>query len=83
MEYTLVTHPTKKSLYLYWGESKLYEDVDAAIRTAVASIKKALKPESMEHEISLVVRHIDSAGVSPAAKSQVLSFLDPLRQREL
>lgn len=67
----------RQSLCFYWGESKLFEDVNAAISRAVDSIKKALTPESMQHEISLVARHIDGAGLSPKEKELVLSFLDP------
>lgn len=67
----------RQSLCLYWGESKLFEDVNTAILRAVDSIKKALTSESMQHEISLVARHIDAAGLSPEEKTLVLSFLDP------
>ena len=67
----------KGSLCFYWGEAKLFDDVNTAISRAATSIKTALKPGSMEHEISLVARHIDAAGLSLEEKSLVLSFLDP------
>jgi hypothetical protein len=67
----------KKSFCFYWGESKLFEDVNTAISRAAKSIKTALKPQSMEHEISLVARNINAAGLSQEEQSLVLSFLDP------
>lgn len=69
--------PDKKRPCFYWGEAKLFDDVNTAISRAATSIKTALKPDSMEHEISLVARHIDAAGLSLEEKSLVLSFLDP------
>lgn len=69
--------PTSKTLCLYWGESKLHEDVNKAITSAVASIEKALQHESAEHELALVSRHIDATGLPQEAKSALLSFLDP------
>jgi hypothetical protein len=69
--------PEKKTLCTYWGESKLYGDVNTAIAKAVESIEKALKSENAEYELSLVKRHIDTAGLSPDEKSLILSFLDP------
>ena len=55
----------KKALCTYWGKSKLYGDVNQAITKAIELIEKALKPESVEYELSLVSRNIDSAGLSP------------------
>lgn len=69
--------PEQSRLIFYWGESKLYADVDAAITAAVTSITDALKPEKMQHELDLVQRNIDSAGLDPAAKDAILRYLDP------
>jgi hypothetical protein len=70
--------PGKDTLCTYWGESKLYGDVNQAIAKAIESIEKALKAESVEYELALVVRNLSSAGLSSEQKSLMLSFLDPL-----
>lgn len=72
--------PKKNTLCTYWGESKIYADVDKAIVEAVKSIEKALRPENIEYELALVTRHIETVGLSPEEKSLVLSFLDPFEQ---
>jgi hypothetical protein len=69
--------PGKNTLCTYWGEAKLYTDVNQAIAKAIESIEKALKPESVEYELSLVARNINSAGLSQEQKSLLLSFLNP------
>lgn len=68
-----------KRLLMYWGESKLYKNVDQAIQEAVSSIADALTHEKLSHEISLVNRHIDLSGLSPEAKDAILNYLDPLK----
>jgi HamA len=70
--------PGKNTLCTYWGESKLYKDVNEAISKAVESIEKALGAESVEYELALVARNISGAGLSSEQKSLLLSFLDPL-----
>jgi Cap4 SAVED domain len=70
--------PGKNTLCTYWGESKLYGDVNKAIATAVESIEKALRAESTEYELALVARNISGAGLTPEQKSLLLSFLDPI-----
>jgi hypothetical protein len=70
--------PEKGVLCTYWGEAKLHANVEKAISSAAQSIKKALKPEKTEYELALVTRHIDTAGLSPEAKSLLISFLNPL-----
>ena len=67
-------------LFIYWGESKLYADVAAAITAAIASVSDALGPEKMDHEIGLVKRNIDFAGLEPVAKAEMLKFLDPMEE---
>jgi Cap4 SAVED domain len=69
--------PEGNTLCLYWGESKLYADVNKAIDEATRSIAKALRPENVEYELSLVTRNIDAVTLSQDAKSLILSFLDP------
>jgi hypothetical protein len=70
--------PGKNTLCTYWGESKLYGDVNKAIATAVESIEKALTDESVEYELALVARNISSVGLTSEQKSLMLSFLNPL-----
>lgn len=67
-------------LFIYWGESKLYGDVNAAITEAVKSVTDALSAEKMSHEIGLVKRNIDFAGLDTTAKAELLKFLDPMEE---
>ncbi|WP_246807229.1 DUF1837 domain-containing protein [Ensifer sp. ENS05] len=72
--------PDTQRLLLYWGESKLYSDVSAAITSAVTSIVEALRPEKLKHEIDLVQRHVEFAGLDGAAKEALLRYLDPFEE---
>lgn len=72
--------PDTQRLLLYWGESKLYSDVSAAISSAVTSIVDALRPEKLKHEIDLVQRHVEFAGLDSAAKEALLRYLDPFEE---
>lgn len=67
-------------LFIYWGESKLYGDVNAAITKAVKSITDALSARKMSYEIGLVKRNIDFAGLDTTAKTELLKFLDPMEE---
>lgn len=67
-------------ILLYWGESKLYQDVGAAITKAVESISTALKPEKTQHEIELVQRNINLSGLDPAGQAALLNYLDPFSE---
>jgi len=69
--------PETNTLCTYWGEAKLYADVDRAIASAVKSIKKAIQPESTEYELALVSRHLSTTGLSEKEKSLLVSFLNP------
>lgn len=64
-------------LFLYWGESKMYGDVGAAITAAATSIAKSLEPSELDHEIQLVQRNIDFTGLEADAKKALLRYLDP------
>lgn len=64
-------------LFLYWGESKMYGDVDAAITAAATSIAKSLQPSELDHEIQLVQRNIDFTGLGADGKAALLRYLDP------
>ena len=66
-----------KTLTLFWGESKVHADVKQAIRDAIESIVEANKPEKQQHEIKLVARYIDFAGLDDTSKKEFLRFLDP------
>ncbi|WP_245339553.1 DUF1837 domain-containing protein [Rhizobium sp. CIAT894] len=67
-------------LLLYWGESKLHSRVSDAITDALSSIVEALNPEKMQHEIDLVQRNIEFAGLGPAARDAFLRYLDPYEE---
>jgi hypothetical protein len=64
-------------LYIYWGEAKLYGNLDQAITEAVKSIAESLDEKKIKHEITLVKRHLDLSGLKPNAKKAMLDFLDP------
>ncbi|MEX2746231.1 DUF1837 domain-containing protein [Rhizobium mongolense] len=61
-------------LFLYWGESKMYGDVSAAITAAATSIAKSLQPEELDHELQLVQRNIDFTGLGSEGKEALLQF---------
>lgn len=69
--------PETAQLLLYWGESKMYGDVGAAIASAAKSIEKSLRPDELEHELQLVQRNIDFTGLGAEAKEALLRYLDP------
>lgn len=64
-------------LYIYWGEAKLYGNLDQAITEAAKSIAESLDDKKIKHEITLVKRHLDLSGLMPDAKKAMLDFLDP------
>lgn len=64
-------------LLLYWGESKMYSDVGAAITAAATSIAKSLEPEELSHELQLVQRNIDFTGLGAVGRTALLRYLDP------
>ncbi|MER9657886.1 DUF1837 domain-containing protein [Mesorhizobium sp. M0152] len=69
--------PETARLFLYWGESKMYGDVGAAITAAAASIVKSLEPDEQGHELQLVQRNIDFTGLGTDGKAALLRYLDP------
>lgn len=69
--------PETARLFLYWGESKMYGDVGAAINAAATSIAKSLGPEELGHELQLVQRNIDFTGLGADGKAALLRYLDP------
>lgn len=69
--------PETARLFLYWGESKMYGDVGAAISAAATSIAKSLKPDELDHELQLVQRNIDFTGLEADGKEALLRYLDP------
>ncbi len=69
--------PDTGRLYVYWGEAKLYQDISDAITEAAKSIAESLRDEKVKHEISLVKRYLDLSGLPDAAKTAMLSMLDP------
>ncbi len=69
--------PKSSRLFIYWGESKIHADVDAAITAAATSIAKALTPAETEHELQLVKRHIDFSAMNEPSKAALLQYLDP------
>lgn len=69
--------PETARLFLYWGESKMYGDVGAAITSAAKSIAKSLEPDELDHELQLVQRNIDFTGLGTEGKEAILRYLDP------
>lgn len=62
-------------LIFYSGEAKLHIDLGQAIKAAANSIKSGR--EKMQHELELVQRHIDFAGLDEQARTSLLRYLDP------
>lgn len=65
-------------LLVYFGESKSYENVTAAIKDAVSSVATALAPDKVRHELMLVKQQFDLAGLPAEAREPILDFLNPL-----
>lgn len=70
--------PETERMLVYFGESKSYQKVTAAIKDAVASVATALSPDKIKHELLLVKQQFDLAGVAPEAREPILAFLNPL-----
>lgn len=64
-------------LFIYWGESKMYADIGAAINSAAKSIAKSLGQEEIDHELQLVQRNIDFTALDEESKAALLRYLDP------
>jgi hypothetical protein len=69
-----------KKLTLFWGESKCYQSIDAAIASAVESVAENLQHEKMKHELNLIADQFDWTGMPVEAREAVLKFLDPYTQ---
>jgi hypothetical protein len=69
--------PETGHLFIYSGESKLYSDPEAAIASAVESIKTASSHKAVTRELDLVQRNIDFSGLSSQARAALLRYLDP------
>lgn len=65
-------------MLIYFGESKSYEQVTAAIKDAVKSVATAFSSEKTRHELMLVKQQFDLACLPDAAREPILSFLNPL-----
>jgi hypothetical protein len=64
-------------LLVFSGEAKLHKNVKRAIASAVESIGKALSTDKMDHELQLVHRNIQFAGLDDKSRSALLQYLDP------
>jgi hypothetical protein len=68
--------PTTGKLLLYWGESKIYGDVTAAVRECLASIRPMLAEYSSgQRDLQLLQRHADLD--DPALEAALKKYLDP------
>lgn len=68
------------SLNFYWGESKLYADFSAGLRSAVQSITDALDEKALAHELELVKNNIDLSGIDEVARDAIIKYLDPFEE---
>lgn len=71
---------TTNKLFFYWGESKLYSNINRAISEATKSLSTALLSKNIQHEIELVKNNIDFSDFPPAAKEAFLKYLDPFEE---
>ncbi len=63
-------------LLLYWGESKIYGDVTAAVRECLASVRPMLSEySSSQRDLQLLQRHADLD--DPVLEAAFKKFLDP------
>jgi hypothetical protein len=68
--------PKTGKLLLYWGESKIYGDVTAAVRECLASIRPMLAEYSSgQRDLQLLQRHADLD--APALEAALKKYLDP------
>lgn len=68
------------NLALYWGEAKLYKDIDSAIGACISSIKPFLLPEGGSgdpRERDLQLMRDNLALNNPELESALLRFLNP------
>ncbi|MBK7688808.1 MAG: DUF1837 domain-containing protein [Elusimicrobia bacterium] len=68
------------NLALYWGESKLYKDVNAAISACISSIQPFLVPKGgsgdpRERDLQLMRDNLDLS--DPALETALFKYLDP------
>lgn len=73
--------PATGQLVVYSGEAKLHAKVGDAVRSALASIVEALRPEKIDHELQLVHRDVDLSGLDDAARAEMLRFLNPMEPK--
>lgn len=68
--------PSTGKLLLYWGESKIYGDVTAAVRECLASLSPMLTEYSSgQRDLQLLQRHADLD--DPALETALNKYLDP------
>lgn len=72
--------PETGKLLFYSGEAKLYSRIDGAIASAARSIAEGLDHEKTRHELELVRRNINFAGLDEDAEAALLNYLDPLEE---
>jgi hypothetical protein len=70
---------TTKGLIIYWGESKLYASMSAALANSIAGLKKYLTDDGgsgspLERDLFLLRDHLDLE--NPVLESAILRFLD-------
>ncbi len=68
-------------LKLYWGESKCYADVNAAIDRAAESVAENLQYDKMGHEVFLVRQGLDLSAFPEEFRQAIMSFLDPYDEK--
>lgn len=68
--------PSTGKLLLYWGESKIYDDVTGAVRECLSSIRPMLAEHSAgQRDLQLLQRHADLN--DPALEAALKKYLDP------
>jgi hypothetical protein len=71
----------KDRLIFYWGEAKVHKSVNSAIKAAVDSIATTLKFAKLKEDIRLVRRFVHLTGLSAAAQTELVEYLDPLNSK--
>jgi Cap4 SAVED domain len=73
----LKVEESQNRLVFYFGESKVYKSLTAAIAAAAQSMSDFLVGSGPQNEIDLLSTHIDLSGLSFQAKQALIDVLDP------
>lgn len=68
-------------LFLYWGESKAHQTLDAAFGSAMKSLVEFVQLSKEGKEIELIHSHADLGEIDTKTKNAILEFFDPYAEK--